>query len=297
MQLGRIGEKKLIENIWKIIGEKSEDEDVHFFDDGNEYLLLALDTINEGFHFEKWWDPKLIGKFLVDINLSDIASKNGKPLELMVSFSLPRSLDDAWVKLLMEGIREETERYRIKFSGGDLKESKKISLTGLIMGRVKKGEEFRRSGARPGDFVYITEILGRNERAIIDYYKGDKNKFKDILRIKPRFDVLETLKKLHTTSCMDNSDGIYKSLSSLSKLSGVKIKIENDKSGSFRNEEDMACIFGTGGDYELIFTSPDISDEFPRIGTVLEGKGVINVDGTSEIPSGYDHFRTRHGTV
>lgn len=292
MEIGKSGERKVIDKIWKIFGEKNEDEDVHFFPLGDKYLLLAMDTINEGYHFERSWDSCSVGKFLVDINLSDIAAKNGKPLEMMVSFSFPRELEDSWVTEMVKGIKGELRKYDVKFSGGDLKESDRISLTGIIMGEVHKGKEFRRSGARPGDYVYISSKIGRNERAILDYYGGKLTKPEKIIDITPRLDMLESLRKLKITSCIDNSDGVYKSLRLLSKMSGVTIKIERDVSDNSRDEGEREAIFAMGGDYELIFTSPQKLSAFPLIGKVLKGEGVVDLNGNAEIPDGFDHFRS-----
>ncbi|MCL4447735.1 MAG: thiamine-phosphate kinase [Candidatus Thermoplasmatota archaeon] len=292
MEISKSGERKLIDKIWKLIGEKNEDEDVHFLDIGKKYLLIAMDSINEGFHFERSWDPGLIGKFLVDINLSDIAAKNGTPLEMMVSFSFPRTLEEKWVESLVRGIKEELDVYHLKFSGGDLKESEKISLTGLIIGKVDKGREFRRTGARPGDYVYISSKIGKQERAILDYYNGKRGEVKEILDIRPRLDLLNSLRKLTVTSCVDNSDGIYKSLGLLAQVSGVKIVIENDVSDNAKDREERVSIFSIGGDYELIFTSPQRLRNFPLIGKVVKGKGIVDLNGKSALTSGFDHFRS-----
>ncbi|MGC8562458.1 MAG: thiamine-phosphate kinase [Thermoplasmata archaeon] len=292
MEISKLGERKLIEDIWRIFGEQNEDEDVHFLSFGKKYLLLAVDTINEVYHFERSWDPGIIGKFLVDINLSDIAAKNGKPLEMMVSFSFPRDLEDSWVTKMVKGIKRELKKYDVKFSGGDLKESERISLTGIVIGEVQKGKEFRRSGARPGDYVYISSTIGRNERAIMDYYKGKLATPEEIIDIKPRLDLLGSLNKLRITSCIDNSDGIYKSLSLLSKLSRVMIRIDRDVSENSRSNEEREEIYAMGGDYELIFTSPQKINEFPVIGKVLKGKGVVDIDGNAKIPDGFDHFKS-----
>ena len=292
MEIKDLGERKLIDKIWKIFKEQNEDEDVHFYDLGSHYLLFAMDTISEGVHFEKWWDPETIGKFLVDINLSDIASKNGRPLEMMVSFSFPRTLEEKWVKALVKGIKGELGKYKIKFSGGDLKESRRISLTGLIIGRVKKGREFRRSGARPGDFVYISSKIGKNEHAILDYYEGKRGKEREILQINPRIDLLDSLNGSKVTSCIDNSDGVYKSLSILSRMSGVKIRIERDVSVNSGTDDERTSVYSIGGDYELLFTSPKKLASYPLVGRVLKGKGVIDLNGKSGVPQGYDHFRS-----
>ncbi len=292
MKIGRMGERKLIDHIWGLVGGKNEDEDVHFLDNGGKYLLLAMDTINEGFHFERSWNPEQIGKFLVDINLSDIAAKNGIPLELMVSFSFPRDLEETWVSKLVSGMKGEVEKYGLKFSGGDLKEARRISLTGLVIGEVHKGREFRRSGAKPGDYVYISSRIGKQERAIRSYYNGEKGSEGDILDITPRLDLRERLSKAGVTSCIDNSDGIYKSLALISRLSGVRIVIENDVTINSKGERERRSLFSLGGDYELIFTSPRRLRGFPVVGRVVEGKGLVDIDGNTHPPEGFDHFRS-----
>ncbi|MEM0073143.1 MAG: thiamine-phosphate kinase [Thermoplasmatales archaeon] len=289
MKLNEIGERGLIEKIWEIMGRNNEDEDVHFYPSGDKYILLAMDSINEKFHFRRDWDPELIGKFLVDINLSDIASKNGSPSEMMASFSFPRNIEEDWVISLVKGIKRETERFNVRYEGGDLKEAESISLTGLIIGEVEIGKEYRRSGAKPGDFVYISSKVGRIEKAIVDYYNSSSN-YREILDFTPRFDALRVMRRYRITSCIDNSDGLYKSLELISKLSGVRIEIENDIIDGQFDQETKELFYSIGGDYELIFTSPDQIDSFPQVGRVLEGDGVFDISGKRVVSGGYDHF-------
>ena len=288
MKLMDIGERKTIDRIWEVIGGKNEDEDVHFIDNGDYYSLLAIDTLNEGIHFKRDWDPYAIGKFLVDVNLSDIASKNGRPHEFMASMSFPRTLDLDYVEGIAEGIRAECSKYEMKFSGGDMKESGLISLTGLVIGGIQKGKEFRRLGARPGDFVYITNKVGKQEKAMKEFYSGSGIP-EGIITIEPRFDVLGKMSEHKITSCLDNSDGIYKSLELLARINGVGITIKENVCLE-KDEKFRKFCYTFGGDYELIFTSPERIDGFPLIGTVDDGTGVIDLDGFPLSTKGYDHF-------
>ncbi|MEM0129984.1 MAG: thiamine-phosphate kinase, partial [Thermoplasmatales archaeon] len=260
-----------------------------FYASGDKYILLAMDSINEKFHFRRDWDPEVIGKFLVDINLSDIASKNGFPSEMMASFSFPRNIEEDWVISLVKGIKRETERYNVRYEGGDLKEAGSISLTGLVIGEVEMGREYRRSGAKPGDLVYISSKIGRVERAIVDYYNSSAN-YREIVDFSPRFDALDVMRRYRITSCIDNSDGLYKSLELISKLSGVRIEIENDIIDGLFDQDTKELFYSIGGDYELIFTSPDQIDSFPQVGRVLEGSGVFDISGRRVVSKGYDHF-------
>lgn len=291
MKINKIGERKLIEAIWKIMGQKNEDEDVHFIVSDEEYTILAMDTINENYHFRREWDPRMVGRFIVDINLSDIASKNGKPFDFMVSMSFPSDIEENYVLKLAEGIRDECNRYDLKFSGGDLKEGDTVSLTGLVIGKVKLGNEFRRNGARPGDYVYITGMIGKQEKAIMEIKKGI-GKGEDVLNITPKFAELGKMNKFTINSCIDNSDGVYKSLSLISSLSGVSIRITGNVCVQQGDDHWRRLCYSLGGDYELIFTSPDLINDFPILGIVTDGEGVIDIDGTPVDNRGYDHFRS-----
>ena len=110
--------------------------------------------------------------------------------------------------------------------------------------------------------------------------------------ISPRFDVLKSLRNTRITSCIDNSDGVYKSLRLLATLSGVKIRIEHDISENSKSEDERVLLYSTGGDYELLFTSPERLKGFPLLGRVLEGRGVVDLEGNTRSLTGFDHFRT-----
>ena len=105
--LSDLGERKAIKLISKIISKG--DIEVGIGDDcaainmGKEYLLITTDMITKKTHMPKEMTPFQIGWFIVAINLSDIASKGGTPLGLVLSFGLPKKTSDAFLKDLTKG--------------------------------------------------------------------------------------------------------------------------------------------------------------------------------------------------
>ncbi len=285
MKIEDSGETEIIKKIWEKLGRENENEDVHFLDNGDSFIILAMDTINEGIHFLRNWDPAKVGKFLVDINMSDIISKNGQALEMMASFGLPKDLEFDWLDSLMEGIFRELERFDVDYAGGDLKESKNISLTGLVIGKVKRGQELRRRPIYPGSYIYITGKIGKQYKKYLDYIEG-KSEGEGIIEIDVSYEKIKRILKLEPTACMDDSDGPFKSLRILSELNHVRIDL---KENVCINSDYEGC-YSFGGDYELIFASRNFTSEFPILGVASAGMGVYDFDGKPVKKQGYEHF-------
>lgn len=285
MKIEESGETEIIGKIWSKLGRENENEDVHFLDDRDSYLILAMDSINEGIHFLRNWDPAKVGKFLVDINMSDVISKNGEALEMMASFSLPRELEFDWLDSFMEGVFKELERFNVAYAGGDLKEGKYISLTGLIIGKVKKGQELRRRPIYPGSYIYITDKIGKQYQKYLDFIEG-KSEGDRIIEVNVSYDKIKRIMGLKPTACMDDSDGPFKSLRILSELNHVRIDLKDNVCESSNFEE----CYSFGGDYELIFASKTFTTEFPMLGIASQGIGVYDFDGKPIIKRGYEHF-------
>jgi thiamine-monophosphate kinase len=280
-----LGESKIIEKIWEFLGRENENEDVHFFLQGNKYLLVAMDTLNENIHFRRDWDPFKIGKFLVDINMSDIISKNGLGLQMMASFTFPRDLDYDWVERLTEGIFKELEKFKVTYEGGDMKEGEKISLTGLIIGEVEKGREIRRKGVEPGDYIYITNKIGKQYLEYLKYLNGSSNG-EGIIDVDVSYDKLKNIMKYSPKAAMDDSDGPFKSLAILSNLNKVKIKLENNVC----IVDDYKNCYSFGGDYELIFSSSIFTKDLPLLARAYEGSGLYDFNNEPIEFPGYEHY-------
>ena len=322
-KLSNLGERKAIKLISEIISKGDIavgiGDDCAAIDIGKEYLLITTDMITKKTHIPKEMTPFQIGWFIVAINLSDIASKGGTPLGIVLSFGLPKETSDLFLKDLTKGADACATKFDTNIVGGDMKESSEIALCGTAFGVVKKEEFMPRTGAKPGDIIAVTGTLGK---AGAGYYSL-KNKIlnneisKAFLEPIPRLKEGKILARQKcVTSCMDISDGLSSSLYQLKELNEVGFEINLDsipiseellhlkRKKSSLDIFDIALHFG--GDYELLSTiSPNKFEKakelmkkngsnLTAIGKVVRNKEVLIVDGKVKKilkNKGYEHFK------
>ena len=124
-------------------------------------LVVTVDAIVEGVHYLPDDPPELIAKKLLRVNLSDLAAKGARPLYYLLVTVLPVRLGDDWVARFAAGLGDDQRRYGVALLGGDSVATPgpaALSLTAL--GDVAQGAEIRRSGAQPGDRVWVSGTIG-----------------------------------------------------------------------------------------------------------------------------------------
>src|SRR5262245_45500119 len=123
--------------------------------------LVTTDFLAEGVHFLRAkTPPRLLGRKAMAVNLSDIAAMGGVPLSAVVSVGLPRATTFAWARGLAAGLAEMARRHRVTIVGGDTCAAERLFVSVTLLGAVEIGREVRRSGACPGDRLYVTGTLG-----------------------------------------------------------------------------------------------------------------------------------------
>jgi thiamine-monophosphate kinase len=128
--------------------------------DGQQYILTA-DAIVEGVHFLSDDPPAQVAQKLLRVNLSDLAAKGAVPVGYLLVTALPRAHDEAWLEAFAAGLAADQASFGIALLGGDSTATDgpaTLSITAL--GRVASGCAVLRSGARPGDGVYVSGTLG-----------------------------------------------------------------------------------------------------------------------------------------
>ena len=240
----------------------------------NEELLFTADQSIEGVHFLPTQTPSIIGHNALARSLSDIAAMGGEPRFCLVSLAVSPERGDKFIDAFYRGLMALAHRTATVLAGGDLAHSDKIYCDVMVCGSAPRGQTLRRSGAHPGDLLYVSGRLGKP-------WGG---------RIQPRLALGRALRG-RATSCMDLSDGLSLDLHRLCLASGVAAVV--DRVPIVRGAALDRALHG-GEDYELLFTlSPRKSR--PRgttlIGSIVKGDaGAIQFQGQFLAPRGYDHF-------
>ncbi|TNF92068.1 MAG: thiamine-phosphate kinase, partial [Gammaproteobacteria bacterium] len=128
-------------------------------------LVLTTDTLNGGVHFPEQASPEDIGYKSLAVNLSDLAAMGAIPVAANLSLSLPNA-DESWLKKFAQGFFQVADQYDVQLVGGDTTRGP-LSISVTAMGFVRKGGALLRSGAKPGDMIYVTGHLGDAGAALL----------------------------------------------------------------------------------------------------------------------------------
>ncbi len=316
--LADLGERALVRRLLAIYGKAEErglGDDAAFLPVGDRYLLLATDSINARTHIPPGVAGDQVGWYAAAVNLSDIAAMGGKPFGLLVSLILPPQLEVSYVESMARGLHACAENYDVAILGGDTKEGAEISVCVTAAGWTQGDRVLRRKGARPGDVLAVTGVLGWAGWGLSRLKEGiEENRAMDaVMRPQPRVEEgLLLAASGGVTSCIDDSDGLAASLGQLSEASQVAFRVEYDRlpqAPPLVDQEAAArknTLLFQGGDFELVFTCRpgrwegirgsllEMGTQATAIGEVLEaGDNVLVIEGREEIldPRGYEHFR------
>ncbi len=131
--------------------------------------LVTTDFTLEGIHFRRdWHPPESVGHRCLARGLSDIAAMGGEPVAAFLSLGPASGLAQAWVGRFLRGLIGLAEKYGVTLAGGDTAESPNGILADIVVvGTVPKGKAVLRSGARPGDRIFVSGELGGSAAAVL----------------------------------------------------------------------------------------------------------------------------------
>jgi thiamine-monophosphate kinase len=278
--------------------------------------LVTTDFTLEGIHFRRdWHPPESVGRRCLARGLSDIAAMGGEPVAAFLSLALPRDLPQAWVGRFLRGLISLADKFGVTLAGGDTAESPNGILADIIVvGTAHKGKSVLRSGARPGDRIYVSGELGGSAAAVLQLRTKPKKKLnpRDYPRHfypEPRIELGRILREKGLASAMiDTSDGLSTDLAHLCEESGVGAEVESvliprASVGKPAREVDLDLALHGGEDYELLFTARPGKRIPAQIGGVaitqighvrrLRKIFLMNPGGVGfELePRGWEHFR------
>ena len=311
-----VGEKALIERIRKradhsrgLVAGIGDDCAVLRLPAGHG-MLLTTDFTLENVHFRReWHPPEIVGRRCITRGLSDIAAMGGEPQAVFLSLALDRKTPQRWVDRFLDGLLEAAREFSVPLAGGDTAQSAGgIQADIIVVGSVPRGKAVLRSGARPGDAIYVTGELGGSAAAIAGLRKG-KVRAQDYERhFHPtaRIDIGQWLRRRGVVSAMiDISDGLSTDLFHLCEESGVGAAIEaraipGAVVGRPPRYVPVDLALHGGEDYELLFSSPHKIPQriagvrVTRIGRITKQHGmtILSDDGKPRklAAKGWQHF-------
>ena len=264
------------------------EDDAAVVEIGGETLVLTHDTLIQGVHVREDEDLADIAWKLVAVNLSDLAAKGAEPVGVLVSHMLGTG-DDRFVA----GLREVLDEYGTPLLGGDTVRADGRRVWGCTaIGRATHTPVPDRRGARSGEAIYVTGVLGRAILGMSERGSGDVN---DLAYRRPR-PLLNEGRKLapHVGAMMDVSDGLLLDCWRMARASGLGFALESEAIPVADTGRFDECI-RWGDDYQLLFTAP-VSTDLPvraaRIGMVEGAQPFLSLDGRILDPEdglGYRH--------
>jgi thiamine-monophosphate kinase len=260
-----------------------------------EDLLFTTDLLLEDIHFRRTThSAQDIGYKALARGLSDIAAMGAAPQFCLLSLAIPAWADRAWVDRFYRGFLDLARATATPLAGGDLARAEKFACDVIVCGAVPRGKALLRSGARPGNAIYVSGELGGSALGLSS---GRGRAWKRHLRPQPRLALGQWIRELGATAAMDLSDGLSLDLTRMCIASHVAAEIAPPP--IFPGASLDQALHG-GEDYELLFTMPPrrrTPSHFgglplTRIGTIVRGRpGVLRLEGKLLKPLGFDHFQ------
>lgn len=305
-----------------------EDVDTGVGDDGavlqvpaNSELVVVTDTLVEGVHFDHYTPARAIGHKAVAVNLSDLAAMGAEPAWISLALTLPK-YDDEWLTGFANGLREICDYYQCQLIGGDTTRGP-LTITVTAHGFVPTGKALRRSGAKPGDWIYVSGALGdaglalagmqQRQKITPDYQRRLNER---LFFPAPRVALGQSLRGI-ASSAIDVSDGLLADLRHILTASQVGARIDVDElplslalTESLSEADAFRYALTSGEDFELLFTVPEAqrgvfdtviahaAQKPVCIGRVTNDAGAIQLLYAGEpwsLPAdaayGFDHFQ------
>jgi thiamine-monophosphate kinase len=289
--------------------------------DGGPQMQWAVttDMLVEGVHFLAAVDPEALGHKALAVNLSDLAACGATPRCFFLALALPRP-DEAWLAAFTRGMFALADAHGCVLAGGDTTRSPEavvVSITAL--GDLPRGTALLRSGAVPGDDLWVSGVLGDGALGLT-CRRGDivlpaatvAAVIERLERPVPRVALGQRLRGI-ATSAIDVSDGLAGDLGHLLERSRAAATVDwaaIPRSDALRGLDGLLqqrCVFAGGDDYELLFTAPPsvanavraagvaAGVAVTRIGAIRSGSGLTVVDGDGRAMDrearAFDHFR------
>jgi thiamine-monophosphate kinase len=295
-------------------------------------IVVTTDMSLEGRHFRRdWHAPRSVGHRALARGLSDLAAMGARPLAAFLSLAIPRAVaaEATWIEGFLDGLLALAAATKTPLAGGDTAEAacSDITIDIVLLGATPTGRALRRSGAQPGDRIFVTGALGGSaaELATLSASSPKRDSTRPTAKAQrpadhphlfpqPRLAAGQSiLRRRLATACIDLSDGLSTDLAHLCTASNVAAEIEIARfplhllTRNQSSEAALRSVLHGGEDYELLFTAPPSVSvpraiagvpltcigEIRRAGRSRPQMTLIAPDGTRSPlePGGWEHLR------
>jgi thiamine-monophosphate kinase len=251
-------------------------------------LAVSSDMLVEGRHFLSTVEPFKLGHKALAVNLSDLAACGAKPLAFTLALALPRA-DEAWLEPFSRGLLALADAHGCELVGGDTTRGP-LNICITAFGEVPQGEALLRSGARPGDDIYVSGTLG-DARLALEVFRGALSVPAEVFQAArarmeqptPRVELGQALRGI-ATSAIDVSDGLLGDLGHVLRQSGVGASINTEvaatlmaAAGRLDADRQLDHVLAGGDDYELAFTAPPAQREAVQAAAKMSGTAITRI--------------------
>lgn len=286
--------------------------------------VVTTDTLVSGVDFLPDTDPRRLGRKALNVNLSDLAAMGATPLYALLVLGLPKKTDAHFLDALLEGVRSAATEFGVAVVGGDLSASDTLFASVTAIGRPPRRGVLTRSGARPGDALFVSGTLGAAAAGLALLLAGHRlgadgsvrrangrrlaaSKSADVARLirhqldpRPQVEVGRALAEGGLASAaIDVSDGFARDLHRLARASGVGARVDlaalpvdsalPGLEGLAPVDPTATALYG-GEDFGLLFTVPKRKlDAVEALAGRFALRRVGTIDGTGRVTAFRDH--------
>ena len=290
-------------------------------------LVLTTDLLAEGTHFDlRYFLPEELGWRALMANLSDLAAMGAAPVCYLVALAAPPDTPVRLLDGIFRGMSRAGRRSGVRLMGGDTCRGKTVMLSLSVVGKVSRGKAVPRSGARPGDLLFVTGEPGWSRLGLRLLSGGRPRNPKGWRREAMRRHLTPAARLREgalaarcgaVSAMIDLSDGLLPDLSHLLERDGLGAVLDERafrlparfrKAAQELGEDPFAAFLAGGEDYELLMSvRPHRYEAFRRaarsfpagafpIGVVTQRAGiqVRRADGSRmegrKLPRAFRHF-------
>lgn len=291
--LGEGGLLRLLTSTWHIDPKRiavgvGDDCAVLAGDSPRHSLLFKTDIVVEGVHFTRTAKPELIGRKALARALSDLAAMGAQPLAAVLTLGVPPGESVPRLQRIYHGLTRLAGQCKVNLVGGETTRARELFLNVALLGECPDYAPLLRSGAQPGDLLFVTGRLGGTQA-------------RHHLTFTPRLAEGEWLARHRLASAMmDLSDGLAADLPRLEQASKIEARLD-EKAIPRRAGCSLRQALNDGEDYELLFTASPrqvatLKKKWP-FATPLRCIGVAEMERAARpgpaFAHGFDHFKKR----